>query len=140
MRAFAGAFAGFHSDIDHVALRTCSHPVVVESSKSTIVLILRDSDMYLEPSSTTVTPVLSPFVVTRCAPEEPPLQFHAVFCRRPGHTAAVVKSFLSKKPFPDSEGVPFSFLFWSLMRDDSGFSELRHGMKQGLQLSSECCS
>jgi hypothetical protein len=124
MRAFAGAFAGFHSDIDHVALRMCSNPVVVESSKSTKVLILRDSDMYLEPSSTTVTPVCPP-LSSRCAPEEPPLQFHAVFCRRPGHTAAVVISFLSKKPLPDSEGVPFSFLLWSLMRDDSGFSELR---------------
>jgi hypothetical protein len=74
---------------------------------------------------------LAPFVVARCQPREPALQLHAVLCcSRPGHTAALVKSFCLQQALPEARG-ELSFAFWSLESRGSEFHESRHGVKQG---------
>ncbi len=74
---------------------------------------------------------LAPFVVSRCQPSEPALQFYAVLCcSRPGHTAALVKSFRLQQALPEARG-ELSFAFWSLASRGSEFHESKHGVKQG---------
>jgi hypothetical protein len=74
---------------------------------------------------------LAPFFVTRCQPSEPALQFHAVLCcSRPGHTAALVKSFRLQQALPEARG-ELSFAFWSLASRGSEFHEWKHGIKKG---------
>ena len=74
---------------------------------------------------------LAPFVVARCQPSEPALQFHAVLCcSRPGHTAALVKSFRLQQELPEARG-ELSFAFWSLTSRGSEFYESKHGVKKG---------
>ena len=74
---------------------------------------------------------LAPFAVARCQPSEPALQFHAVLCcSRPGHTAALVKSFRLQQALPEARG-ELSFAFWSLASRGSEFHESKHGVKKG---------
>ncbi len=113
-------------------LLICPNPADVSNSKSSTFLLLHCS----QPMPT--QPQLTPFVVTRCEPSEPALQFHAVLCNsRPGHTAQLVKSFLSQQPPPfihtnaRGESPDLSFAFWSLQSDDQVFKEFKHGVKSG---------
>jgi hypothetical protein len=110
----------------------CPNPADIDNPKSSTLLLLH----CLQPALT--EPHLKPFVVTRCEPSEPALQFHAVLCRScPGHTAQLVQSFLSQQPPPIvranalGEFPELSFAFWSLQSRDQGFKEFKHGVKKG---------
>lgn len=81
---------------------------------------------------------LTPFIVTRCQPSEPALQFHAILCPScPGHTAQLVKSFLLQQQPPvlrtnaRGELPALSFAFWSLKSTENEFMETKHGVKNG---------
>jgi hypothetical protein len=120
--------ACFH-DCDGVSpalpLLLSPNPADIDRPDSSTFLLLR----CLPPIPT--EPHLTPFVVTRCDPSEPALQFHAVLCdSRPGHTAQLVESFLSQKPPPLVCG-NVAFAFWSLALNGSKVSERKHGVKNG---------
>jgi hypothetical protein len=128
--------AGCFPDCDGVSpalpLLLCPNPADIDNSKSSTFLLLH----CLQPAPT--EPHLTPFVVTRCEPSEPALQFHAVLCRSwPGHTARLVQSFLSQQPPPivranaRGEFPELSFAFWSLQSRGQGFKEEKHGVKSG---------
>jgi ubiquitin/GTPase SAR1 family protein len=78
---------------------------------------------------------LTPFLVTRCVPGEPALQFHAVLCcSRPSHTEKLVKAALSQELLPVSHELSgFTFGFWALTRSGDDFVELKLSGKCGLR-------
>jgi hypothetical protein len=118
-------------------LLLCPNPADIDTPDSSTFLLLHCS----QPTPT--APHLTPFLFTRCEPCEPALEFHAVMCHsRPGHTAQLVKSFLSQQQPPGiranslGEFPSLSFGFWSLKRHGSEFTELKHAVKNGHIL---CC-
>jgi hypothetical protein len=126
---------GFFPDCDGVSpalpLLMCPNPADNNPKASTFLLL---HCFRLAPA----VPHLSPFLVTRCEPSEPALQFHAVLCdSRPGRTAPLVNEFLLQKPPPiiranrRGEFPELSFAFWSLQSRDQCFIEFRHGVKPG---------
>jgi hypothetical protein len=117
--------AGCFPDAD-APLLICPNPSDVENPKSSTFILLHKFSVDSDAQH------LNPFLVTRCIPTEPALEFHAVLCySRPGHTANIVKSFLFRTPLPHSEGDTFSFGFWALKKQETEFSELKHGLKLG---------
>jgi hypothetical protein len=117
------------SDCDGVSpalpLLLCPNPADIDNPKSSTFLPLHRS----QPTPT--EPHLTPFVVTRCEPSPPALQFHAVLCdSRSGHTAQLVQSFLSQQPPPLVFG-NVAFAFWSLALNGFKFSERKHGVRNG---------
>jgi hypothetical protein len=76
-------------------------------------------------------PHMPPFLVTRCDPSQPALCFPCVLCSsHPGHTAQLVKSFLSHQEPPHAR-CKLSFAFWSLASRGAEFTEFKHGLKKG---------
>ena len=123
---------GCFNDSDAISpsapLIICPNPSDIENSKSSAFIILRSI------SFDSSRPILTPFRVTRCASSGPALtalDFHAVLCfSRPGHTKPLVESVHSQTPLPESRG-EFSFGFWALEKQGSGFQEMKHGVKPG---------
>jgi hypothetical protein len=124
-------------------LLMCPNPAATGDYVSSTFLLLHG------PQPPPTVKHLTPFLVTRCEPSEPALQFHAVFCdSRPGNTAPLVNAFLflhsragcqtaqfvnewlSRREPPSARGV-FSFAFWSLQCCEDEFTEVKHGVKSG---------
>ena len=127
---------GFFPDGDGVSpalpLLMCPNPAHIGDYVSSTFLLLHG------PQPPPTEQHLTPFLVTRCEPSAPALQFHAVLCdSRPGHTQPLVQSFLSQQPPPSiransrGESPQLSFAFWSLQSHDQGFKEFKHGAKKG---------
>jgi hypothetical protein len=74
---------------------------------------------------------LNPFLVTRCVPSEPALEFFAVLCHsQPSRTAKLVETFLSQKQLGDDWPLPLesrgiSFGFWALTCSGTSFAETK---------------
>jgi hypothetical protein len=128
----AGYFSDSHELLPSLPLLICPNPADIGKPDSSTFLLLR----CLQPTPT--APHLTPFLVTRCEPSEPLLEFHSVLCSScPGHTAPLVKSFLLQQQQPSIPArargdIPkWSFGFWSLQNRGSEFIEHNHGVKNG---------
>jgi hypothetical protein len=128
----AGYFSDSHKLLPSLPLLICPNPADIGKPDFSTFLLLR----CFQPTPT--EPHLTPFLVTRCEPSEPLLEFHAVLCSScPGHTAPLVKSFLLQQQQPSipararKEIPKWSFGFWSLQNRGSEFIEHNHGVKNG---------
>lgn len=133
--------AGCFSDSDAISpgepLLIGPNPVDIEKPKGEIgtVIILRQINLDRS------TQCLKPFLVTRCVPSDPALEFYAVLCHsQPSRTVQLVEKALSNKPLPlplDKPG--FSFGFWTLTRCGTNYVEFKlsssNGLKQGNTVS-----
>jgi hypothetical protein len=109
-------------------LLLCPNPADIDNPRSSTFLLLHRS----QPTPT--EPHLTPFLVTRCEPSEPALQFHAVLCCScPGHTAHLVQQQSPTTRANSRRDVPeMLFALWSLQQiGESEFNEVKHGVKRG---------
>ena len=137
--------AGYFPDADAISpslpLLLCPNPADINNPKCSTFILSHKTNL------DSSTQHLTPFLVTRCWPSEPALEFHAVLCSsRPGNTDQLVNAFLSQKHLPKAHSTSgISFGFWALTknnftRDGTDFSEFKqlsissiskHGLKQG---------
>jgi hypothetical protein len=124
---------GCFSDADKISptspVLIYSNPAEGEKTESSSFILLHG----MKP--TRDDPFLTPFLVTRCEPSRPALNFHAVLCSsRRGYTKQLVKSSSSQTQPPKIHG-ELTFGFWAVVIQKtalgSEFSELKHGAKRG---------